>query len=150
LHVHDLRGITLRYNLLIAARRCILRKRHCYFPSCGQAVYLLWWSSLTKGMQTEQLLCWSGMTDTEHISFKRRKNPYLSQDCELDRFLFEFILTSSSLKISNAKVQLKNLFYSNREGPLELELGQFYSSSSSKKLFFRVRQSVRVCIPALS
>jgi len=23
-------------------------------------------SSLTKDMQTEQLLCWSGMTDTEH------------------------------------------------------------------------------------
>jgi len=26
----------------------------------------LWWSSLTKDLQTEQLLCWSGMTDTEH------------------------------------------------------------------------------------
>jgi len=26
----------------------------------------LWWPSLTKDMQTEQLLCWSGMTDTEH------------------------------------------------------------------------------------
>jgi len=25
----------------------------------------LWWPSLTKDMQTEQLLCWSGMTDTE-------------------------------------------------------------------------------------
>jgi len=30
----------------------------------AQAVYLLWWPSLTKDMQTEQ--CWSGMTDTEH------------------------------------------------------------------------------------
>jgi len=40
----------------------------------GQAVYPLWWPSLTKDMQTEQLLCWSGMTDTEHynIWFKRR------------------------------------------------------------------------------
>jgi len=28
-------------------------------------LYLLWSSSLTKDMQTEQLLCWSGMTDTE-------------------------------------------------------------------------------------
>jgi len=27
---------------------------------------LLWWPSLTKDMQTEQLLCWSGMADTEH------------------------------------------------------------------------------------
>jgi len=33
----------------------------------GQAVYPLWWpSSLTKDMQTEQLLCWSDVTDTEH------------------------------------------------------------------------------------
>jgi len=32
----------------------------------GQAVYPLWWLSLTKKMQTEQLLCWSSMTDTEH------------------------------------------------------------------------------------
>jgi len=30
----------------------------------------LWWPSLTKDMQTEQLLCgWSGMTDTEHTTF---------------------------------------------------------------------------------
>jgi len=28
----------------------------------------LWWLSLTKDMQTEQLLCWSGMTDTEHTT----------------------------------------------------------------------------------
>jgi len=28
----------------------------------------LWWPSLTKDMQTEQLLCWSGMTDTEHTT----------------------------------------------------------------------------------
>jgi len=34
-------------------------------PILGQAVYhLLWWSSLTKAMQTEQLLCWSSMRDT--------------------------------------------------------------------------------------
>jgi len=26
----------------------------------------LWWPSLTKDMQTEQLLCWSGLTYTEH------------------------------------------------------------------------------------
>jgi len=32
----------------------------------GQAFYPLWWPSLTKDMQTEQLLCLSGMTDTEH------------------------------------------------------------------------------------
>jgi len=28
-----------------------------------QAIYPLWWLSLTKNMQTEQLLCW---TDTKH------------------------------------------------------------------------------------
>jgi len=27
-------------------------------PLWGQAVYPLWWPSLTKDMQTEQLLCW--------------------------------------------------------------------------------------------
>jgi len=37
------------------------------FPILGQAVYPLWWPSLTKDMQTEQLLCWSDSTDTEHI-----------------------------------------------------------------------------------
>jgi len=26
----------------------------------------LWWPSVTKDMQTEQLQCWSGMTNTEH------------------------------------------------------------------------------------
>jgi len=30
------------------------------------SVYPLWWPSLTKDMQTEQLLCWSGMTHIEH------------------------------------------------------------------------------------
>jgi len=44
----------------------------------GQAVYPLWWPSLTKNMQTKQLLCWSGMTDTENnnIWFKRRRSKY--------------------------------------------------------------------------
>jgi len=32
----------------------------------AQALCPLWWPSLTKNMQSEQLLCWSGMTDTEH------------------------------------------------------------------------------------
>jgi len=41
-------------------------ERHVCFPSWGQAVYLLWWPSLTKDMQSEQLLCWSGITDIEH------------------------------------------------------------------------------------
>jgi len=38
------------------------------FPILGQAVYPLWWSNLTKDLQAEQLLCWSGMTDTEHTT----------------------------------------------------------------------------------
>jgi len=28
----------------------------------------LWWPILTKDLQAEQLLCWSGMTDTEHTT----------------------------------------------------------------------------------
>jgi len=47
------------------ARRCVLGKdTYCCFPPWSQAVYLLWWPSLTKDMQTEQLLCWSGMHST--------------------------------------------------------------------------------------
>jgi len=34
----------------------------------AKQVYPLWWPSLTKDMQTEQLLCWSDKTDTEHIT----------------------------------------------------------------------------------
>jgi len=33
----------------------------------------LWWLSLTKDMQTEQSLCWSGMTDTEHSTISGSK-----------------------------------------------------------------------------
>jgi len=33
----------------------------------------LWWPSLTKDMQTEQLLCWSGLTDTEHSTSSSSK-----------------------------------------------------------------------------
>jgi len=36
------------------------------FPTLGPRSLTLWWFSLTKDMQTEQLLCWSGMTDTEN------------------------------------------------------------------------------------
>jgi len=47
--------------------RCVLGKdTKCYFQPWGQALYLLWWSSLTKDMQTEQVLCWSGMANTKH------------------------------------------------------------------------------------
>jgi len=37
-----------------------------------------WWPSLTKDMQTEQLLCWSGMTDTEYsaTSGSNEENSY--------------------------------------------------------------------------
>jgi len=34
----------------------------------------LWWPSLTKDMQAEQLLCWSGMTDTDLAQTKKKKN----------------------------------------------------------------------------
>jgi len=34
----------------------------------SQAIYSLWWPNLTKDKQTEQLLCWSGITDTEHTA----------------------------------------------------------------------------------
>jgi len=38
------------------------------FPILGPAVYPLWRPTLVKDMQAEQLVCWSGMTDTEHRS----------------------------------------------------------------------------------
>jgi len=39
-------------------------------PTLGpsKAIFLLKWPSLTKDMQTEQPLCWSGMTDTEQTT----------------------------------------------------------------------------------
>jgi len=49
-------------------RHCVLGKNKCCFLLCGQAVYPLWEPSLTIDMQTEQLLCWSGMTDTHTTS----------------------------------------------------------------------------------
>jgi len=47
-----------------------LRKtlKNAISPSWGQAVYPLRWPSLTKDIQTEQLLCCSGMADTEHAT----------------------------------------------------------------------------------
>jgi len=45
-----------------------LSERHLMLISLwGQAVYPLWWPSLTKDMQTEQL-CWSDVADTEHCT----------------------------------------------------------------------------------
>jgi len=55
------------------ALSCVLGKdTYCCFPYFGQSVYPLWWPSLTKDMQTEQLLFWKGMTD---IWFKQRVRP---------------------------------------------------------------------------
>jgi len=52
------------------------------FTTLGQAVYLLWWLSLTKDMQTEQLLCWSGMTDTEHSKINKQGCGLARRDME--------------------------------------------------------------------
>jgi len=54
-------------------------ERHLrYIPSWSQAVYPLWWPSLTKDMLTEQrLLCWSGMTDTEHTISDSNEEVYV-------------------------------------------------------------------------
>jgi len=69
---HYSRLMTISSTPDAIARRCVLGKdwkyRKCCFSSWGQAVYPLWRPSLTKYMQTEQLLCWSGMTDTEHTT----------------------------------------------------------------------------------
>jgi len=45
-------------------RRCALGKDH--YAVSYLEVKQSWWPNVTKDMQTEQLLCWSGMTDTEH------------------------------------------------------------------------------------
>jgi len=41
---------------------------NAHFPSWGQAILALWWPSLTRDMQTEQLLFWSGKADTEYTA----------------------------------------------------------------------------------
>jgi len=38
------------------------------FPTLGPSSLPVVVPSLTKDMQTEQLLCWSGITDTEHTT----------------------------------------------------------------------------------
>jgi len=47
-----------------------------HFQAPPLAKSWLWWPNLTKDMQTEQLLCWSGMTDTgivEHLAQTKKK-----------------------------------------------------------------------------
>jgi len=48
----------------------------------SQAVYPLWWPSLTKDMQIEQLLCWSDMTDTEDTTSGSNEE----EDCYFKNF----------------------------------------------------------------
>jgi len=66
----------------------------------------LWWPSLTKDMQTEQLLCWSGMTDTEHSTSgsnkKDKENNQPDIKCLLDWINFSMgsILNNISRSIS--------------------------------------------------
>jgi len=55
------------------------------FPPWDQVVYPLWWPSLTKYMQTEQLLCWSGMTDTKHTTSGS------NEEEDDNRFSFSFV-----------------------------------------------------------
>ena len=50
-----------------AMHRCVIRKDTLrLFYLCGQAVYLLWWPSLTKDLQTElkSAMRWCGQTNT--------------------------------------------------------------------------------------
>jgi len=49
----------MRYHIAESLRKTL----NAVSPSWSQAVYALWWPRLTKYMQTEQLMCWSGMTD---------------------------------------------------------------------------------------
>jgi len=51
-----------------SASLCPWERHLMLFPILGQAVYPLWWPCRTKDMQTEPLLCWSGVKDTEHTS----------------------------------------------------------------------------------
>jgi len=53
------------YTLIIYTLNCFPSFWRISTDQC-QMKSLLWWPSLTKGMQTEQLLCWSGMIGTEH------------------------------------------------------------------------------------
>jgi len=59
------------------------------FPNLGQAVYPLWWPSLTKDMHTEQLLCCSGITDTEHTTSDSNEDGCV-KNVYLQYFLFLF------------------------------------------------------------
>jgi len=66
-----------------------------FFPSLEFDFFRV--QSLTKDMQTEQLLCWSGMTDTEHTTTSdsnevvvvvRRKREIQNLFWKISRFAF--------------------------------------------------------------
>jgi len=50
----------------VSASLCIWKRHLMLFPTLEPSSLSVWWPSLTKDMQTEQFLCWSGMTDTKH------------------------------------------------------------------------------------
>jgi len=49
-----------------SASLCPWERHLTQSPILGPNSVPLWWPSLTKDIQTEQLLCWSGTTDTEY------------------------------------------------------------------------------------
>jgi len=57
------------------------------FPNLGPSSYPLWWPSLTKDKQTEQHLCWSGMTDTEHTTTSGSNEVVVAQTQTVSRDL---------------------------------------------------------------
>jgi len=92
-----------------------------------QAVYQLWWLSLTKDMQTEQLLCWSGMTNTEHST--------TSSSNEKEHILVLFLDQMNNLK---PKKNLKDVLTPNFRPfrfvlkKIYIDLCMFQSSATSE------------------
>jgi len=84
-----------------SASLCPWERPLMLFSSWGQAVYPLWWPSLTKGMQTQQLLRWCGMINTEHTIFGSNKEVPLYRLKNLRPY------SKSKLKLNLKKVELE-------------------------------------------
>jgi len=76
------------------------------FPTWGQAVYPLWWPRLMTDMQTEQLLYWSGMIDTEHTTSS--KNETLLNRVRRFTMIFSALWFEQAVnQLEKSKIQLK-------------------------------------------
>jgi len=103
------------------------------------------WPSLTNDMQTEQLLCWSGMTDTEHSrtsssneeEAKFRLLPNESEDFEMEWSLFRSMVIASAVNCYCGQKWLRVVGLVRKEPPVGTRM--------LNKLFKQRKIHLRTC-----